>query len=105
MRNTILLSILSLTILGCSFSRSVERQNEQLRFKAPARIWEETLPLGNGRLGMMPDGGVEKERIVLNEISLWSGSEADYSNPGKLPAAYPVYNNCYLKAKTKKPRN
>lgn len=81
MRNTILLSILSLATLGCSFSRSVERQNEQLRFKAPARIWEETLPLGNGRLGMMPDGGTEKERIVLNEISLWSGSEADYSNP------------------------
>lgn len=88
MHNTILLSILLLAISGCSSSPDVERQNEQLRFKTPARIWEETLPLGNGRLGMMPDGGIEKERIVLNEISLWSGSEADYSNPeaaGSLP--------------------
>lgn len=55
--------------------------NHQLYYTAPATIWEETLPLGNGRLGMMPDGGVQKERIVLNEISLWSGMEADYSNP------------------------
>ncbi len=50
-------------------------------FDEPAEIWEETLPLGNGRLGMMPDGGIDCERIVLNEISMWSGSEADYANP------------------------
>lgn len=55
--------------------------NHRLYYTAPATIWEETLPLGNGRLGMMPDGGVEREHIVLNEISLWSGSESDYSNP------------------------
>lgn len=30
---------------------------------------------------MMPDGGVDRELIVLNEISLWSGMEADYGNP------------------------
>ena len=52
-----------------------------LWFDKPARIWEETLPLGDGRLGMMPDGGIVKEKIVLNEISMWSGSEYDYSNP------------------------
>lgn len=55
--------------------------NHQLYYTAPAAIWEETLPLGNGRLGMMPDGGLQREHIVLNEISLWSGMEADYSNP------------------------
>ena len=52
-----------------------------LWYDEPASIWEETLPLGNGRLGMMPDGGIIDETVVLNEISLWSGSEADYSNP------------------------
>lgn len=52
-----------------------------LWYDEPASIWEETLPLGNGRLGMMPDGGIYEENIVLNEISMWSGSEADYSNP------------------------
>ncbi|HIY88480.1 MAG TPA: glycoside hydrolase N-terminal domain-containing protein [Candidatus Bacteroides pullicola] len=55
--------------------------NHRLWYTAPASIWEETLPLGNGRLGMMPDGGVDREHIVLNEISLWSGSESDYRNP------------------------
>lgn len=50
-------------------------------FDAPARIWEETLPLGNGRIGMMPDGGIERETFVLNEISLWSGGKQDAANP------------------------
>ena len=63
--------------------------NHRLWYTAPAAIWEETLPLGNGRLGMMPDGGIGSEHVVLNEISLWSGSESDYSNPSaadSLPA-------------------
>lgn len=50
-------------------------------FEEPATCWEETLPLGNGRLGIMPDGGIESEKIVLNDITLWSGKIADYSNP------------------------
>lgn len=53
-------------------------------FDEPARIWEETFPLGNGRLGMMPDGGIEKEKILLNEISMWSGSKQDTDNPQAL---------------------
>ena len=52
-----------------------------LWYDSPADIWEATLPLGDGRLGMMPDGGIKNEKIVLNEISMWSGSEFDYSNP------------------------
>ena len=43
-------------------------------FDEPATLWEESFPLGNGRIGLMPDGGIEKENIVLNEISMWSGS-------------------------------
>ena len=42
------------------------QQQLKLWYKEPAKIWEETLPLGNGRLGMTPDGGVAKEKIVLN---------------------------------------
>lgn len=50
-------------------------------FDKPADVWEETFPLGNGRIGMMPDGGVSSETIVLNEISMWSGSPQDALNP------------------------
>lgn len=55
-------------------------KNLLLWYRQPARQWEETLPLGNGRLGMMPDGGVAKENIVLNDITLWSGSPQDANN-------------------------
>ena len=52
-----------------------------LWYTSPAMQWEETLPLGNGRLGMMPYGNPFNEKIVLNEISMWSGSRANYDNP------------------------
>ena len=69
------------SVMGTIPAIPADVHNHQLYYTAPATIWEETLPLGNGRLGMMPDGGVDREHIVLNEISLWSGMEADYGNP------------------------
>lgn len=45
-----------------------------LWYDKPANRWEETLPLGNGRLGMMPGGDIRGERLILNDISMWSGS-------------------------------
>ena len=50
-------------------------------FDAPARDFTESLPLGNGRLGAMMFGGVNEERIVLNESSVWSGSRQDADRP------------------------
>lgn len=47
----------------------------------PAEIWEECFPLGNGHIGMMPDGGIDVETITLNDITLWSGGPSDDSNP------------------------
>lgn len=44
-----------------------------MRYDSPAQIWEEALPIGNGRLGAMLFGGVDTERIALNEDTLWSG--------------------------------
>jgi alpha-L-fucosidase 2 len=52
----------------------------KLWYDKPAAQWEETLPLGNGRLGMMPDGRVEQETVVLNDITLWSGAPQDANN-------------------------
>lgn len=63
------------------FSTAIAQKRPlQIWFDKPAAQWEETLPLGNGRLGMTPDGGVEKEKIVLNDITLWSGSPQDANN-------------------------
>ena len=70
---------LPLLLLGCRKPSSDASWN--LITKHPATIWEECFPLGNGHLGMMPDGGVEEETIVLNDITLWSGAPNDDSNP------------------------
>ena len=45
----------------------------KLYYNKPAAEWVEALPLGNGRLGAMVWGGAERDRITLNEESLWSG--------------------------------
>ena len=54
----------------------------KLWYKAPANDWNEALPLGNGKLGMMVFGGVSEERVQLNEETFWSGWEChEYDNP------------------------
>jgi alpha-L-fucosidase 2 len=57
-----------------------------LWFREPAKIWEEALPIGNGRLGAMIFGGVADERIQLNESTLWDGYPLDPNNPESLKA-------------------
>ena len=68
-----------LMMIGCQ--KQSQKPQWDLTHTAPAQIWEECLPLGNGHLGMMPDGGVEEETITLNDITLWSGAPSDDSNP------------------------
>ncbi len=52
-----------------------------LWFDQPATSFHQSLPLGNGRIGAMVFGGVDEERIVLNESSVWSGSREDADRP------------------------
>lgn len=53
-----------------------------LWYAQPAQVWHEALPVGNGRLGAMVFGGVETERLQLNEDTLWSGPpQRDWNNP------------------------
>ena len=52
-------------------------------YKQPANMnkWTEALPVGNGRLGAMVFGGINFERIQLNEDSIWSDGYRDRHNP------------------------
>ncbi len=52
-----------------------------LWYRQPAAKWEDALPLGNGRLGAMVFGGVQRERIQLNEDTIWNGRKRDRVNP------------------------
>ena len=49
----------------------------QLYYTKPAKCFEQALPLGNGRLGIMTYGNLRHERLSLNEDSLWSGYPKD----------------------------
>jgi len=61
-----------------------------LWYRAPARSWEtEALPIGNGRLGGMVFGGVDRERLQFNEDSLWIGDEHD-------TGSYQAFGDLYL---------
>ena len=44
-----------------------------LWYRQPAGQWVEALAVGNGRLGAMVFGGIDRERIQLNEGTLWAG--------------------------------
>jgi alpha-L-fucosidase 2 len=78
-------SWLSILILAASLPLSAAETNfapeTTIWFDAPATDFTESVPLGNGRLGAMMFGGVNEERIVLNESSVWSGSRQDADRP------------------------
>src|SRR5690625_5306123 len=52
----------------------------KLMYQKPAQAWTEALPIGNGRMGAMIFGGIEKEVLQLNEDTLWSGGRRDGNN-------------------------
>ncbi|HEU4591620.1 MAG TPA: glycoside hydrolase family 95 protein [Steroidobacteraceae bacterium] len=58
----------------------------RLWYRQPAEAWTEALPIGNGRLGAMIFGGVARERLQLNEDTLYAGGPYDPSDPGALEA-------------------
>ena len=57
-----------------------------LWYQHPAQRWGDALPIGNGRLGGMVFGGIAKERIQLNEDTIWNGKKRDRVNPEALKA-------------------
>ncbi len=67
-----------------------------IHYQQPARNWNEALPVGNGRLGVMIFGRVNEELLQLNEETLWSGGPVDKNpNPdaiNHLPAVREALN-------------
>lgn len=76
----------------------------KLWYDAPATVWEEALPLGNGRIGAMVYGNPTQEVYQLNEETLWSGYPQDCNNP-KAAEVLPLVRKAvdegdYVKAST-----
>lgn len=70
---------MALCVAAVVAARGDERM--ELRYSAPAEHWVQALPVGNSRMGAMVFGGVESERIALNDETFWSGSPHNNNNP------------------------
>jgi len=77
-------------VFFCAAEKSFSQADVELRFTRPAARFTESSPLGNGRLGAMVFGNPDRERIVLNEISLWSGGLQDANRPDAFRYLRPI---------------
>lgn len=76
------MKIIPCLLLGALFIHvnADAQSNDPLKlwYDRPAKVWEEALPLGNGKTGAMVYGRINRERIALNDNTLWSG----FPDPG-----------------------
>ena len=85
-------AVLAAPVVGCVSlasavavpDASAPGEDLTLWYEKPAAKWNESLPLGNGRLGAMVFGDSAKERLQLNEESLWAGCPVE-SWPADFP--------------------
>ena len=60
-------------IISFLYKNASAQSNHILWYNQPAEFFEESLVLGNGKMGATVFGGVESDKIYLNDITLWSG--------------------------------
>ena len=87
MRAILISTLLILFIQGYAAENTTT--DLKLWYNSPASVWEEALPLGNGRIGAMVFGDPLHELYQLNEETLWSGYPKDANNP-KAQTALPL---------------
>lgn len=84
------LFVFTIIIISCRNSNETQTgKSDILWYQQPAQEWEEAIPMGNGKLGVMIFGKTDNERIQLNDDSMWpadngwnepSGNETDLKN-------------------------
>ncbi len=82
MRTPFIFLLVRLGLLTVSALGSVRAAETLLWYRQPATAWHEALPVGNGRLGAMVWGGVDRERLQLNEATVWSGRSGSFDRIG-----------------------
>jgi alpha-L-fucosidase 2 len=82
-------------VLGLSNAQSAD-DKLLLWYQQPAtQAMEQALPIGDGHMGALVFGAPEKERLCLNEISLWTGDENPDGNYDTM-GAYQVLGNLFI---------
>lgn len=80
--------LLGISSMAMAASGAASNADLQLRYVTPAKSFNEALPLGNGRMGVLVYGGVAHARYSLSENSMWSGSRYPAADR-KDSASYP----------------
>jgi len=86
-------SALAFTVTGAASWRDLTLWYQQPA--ADSKPMNEALPIGNGRMGALIFGSPERERISVNESSLWTGGENPSGNYDSM-GAYQVLGNLYV---------
>ena len=93
-----------ITFGGCQ-NPSAHNQNDlKLWYLKPAQSWLEAIPIGNGKLGAMVHGFPEREKLQLNEESLWAGCPED-TIPENAKLHYANFQKLNLEGKYEKALN
>jgi alpha-L-fucosidase 2 len=82
-----LVSLMLLQAFAAAAADSPQRESMKPRgemvlwYRQPGEKWLEAMPIGNGIIGAMVFGGIQHDRIALNECTFWSGRPHDYNDP------------------------
>ena len=83
MKKDIIILTILISLIGLELAYS--QSTNTLWYKQPANFFEESLVLGNGKMGASVFGGVNSDKIFLNDATLWSGGPV---NANMNPEAY-----------------
>ena len=102
--NNIKISILILLFCLLAISNGWAQKGGKLKmwYDKPAKVWNEALPIGNGRLAAMVFGDPINEKLQLNESTFWSGGPSRNDNPDGLSVLdsvrYYIFKEDYKRA-------
>ena len=78
-----LISFLLLAAAGSMYAAPKGKVPQlKLWYNKPATAFEESLPIGNGKLGALIYGGANNDSIFLNDITLWTGKPVNRQEGG-----------------------
>ncbi len=95
MKFKILFTFFFLLLVLSTFGKSTPPK-ESLWYTQPAKQWFQALPIGNGTLGGMIFGGVEKEQIQFNESSLITGTTSINGNEEPTVGYYQPFGDIFI---------
>jgi len=95
------LFVISAILLNLCVSVNAQKPSNAstLWYTKPAKIWDEALPIGNGRLGAMIFGRVTEETLQLNEQSLWTGGPVNPNPNPEAPTYLPIVRKALFEGK------